>query len=399
MVSKILITGVGCISAAGKNTGELIENSRKGARFIAPPVNISADLPVKYPVFEVPMKDTEIGEPLVRENASRTVRLMSAAVSEALENAGLDAVALKKYRVGVCIGTTVGCTLNNESMYREFRSGVKPKDKEISFYLNNNPALFLASSLELKGPCSTVVNACSSGTDAIGIGASWLRHGLCDIVIAGGADELSRITYLGFISLLVSSAFPCKPFDKGRNGLNLGEGSGILVMENSETCRSRKGVSMAEFKGYGTCADAYHLTKPHPEGRGLKAAIASALAMGNIERSEVGFINAHGTSTADNDRVEGKVISELFPLKPAIVSTKSYTGHTLGAAGGIEAVFTVMGLLNGKIPATAGFSVPDEDCGIVPTTENLDIQCKYALSTSLAFGGNNSAVLLGRAEK
>jgi 3-oxoacyl-(acyl-carrier-protein) synthase len=263
-------------------------------------------------------------------------------------------------------------------------------------YLHANLAQAVGELLGVSGPRMTIVNACSSGTDAIGAASTWLKAGLCDVAIAGGADELSRVAMAGFWSLGVMSSEPCAPFDRDRTGLNLGEGAGILLLESAEHAHKRGKQSEFELAGFGAACDAHHLTAPHPQGRGLDAAIRTALAQANIAPDKIAFINAHGTATADNDRAEGNVIARIFGPKAAFLSTKGYTGHTLGAAGGLEAVFAVAGLRDKWIPASAGFQNQAEDIPIAPVARRTEINGEYALSTSLAFGGNNSAVLIRR---
>jgi 3-oxoacyl-[acyl-carrier-protein] synthase-1/3-oxoacyl-[acyl-carrier-protein] synthase II len=221
----------------------------------------------------------------------------------------------------------------------------------------------------------------------------WIETGVCDIVIAGGSDELCRTTYIGFTSLMITSQEPCRPFDRDRKGLNLGEGAGVVIIEDYEHARKRGARWLAFINGYGSSADAYHPTAPHPDGLGLRRAIKTALAEAGVPPSGVAFINAHGTSTLDNDKVEGKVIADLFPAGAPVVSTKSYTGHTLGAAGAIEAVLTIKGLQDKLLPATLGFEKGE---GVItPTLENTPISGTTAISNSLAFGGNNSALVIG----
>jgi len=214
--------------------------------------------------------------------------------------------------------------------------------------------------------------------------------------VAGGADEINRVALAGFWSLGVTSTQPCAPFDRDRSGLNLGEGAGILILE-SDSHASRHGRKhQCAIAGFGAACDAHHLTAPHPEGRGLDAAIRTALNQASIDPSQVAFINAHGTATADNDRAEGKVFERIFGREVRFLSTKGYTGHSLGAAGGLESAFTALGLQHGWIPASAGFVNQADDIPVAPVSRRTEILGEYALSTSLAFGGNNSALLIRR---
>jgi 3-oxoacyl-[acyl-carrier-protein] synthase-1/3-oxoacyl-[acyl-carrier-protein] synthase II len=335
---------------------------------------------------------------LGREDLLLTTRFALAATRQALADAGLDLGALQRLRVGVCLGTTVGSALNIEDFYREYRAGGNPELETIERFLRSNPAAAVSREHGLDGPVQTVVNACSSGTDAIGIAASWLRAGVCDVVLAGGADELCRIIYNGFISLMITDDQPCRPFDRERRGLNLGEGAAVLVLERPPAAAARGARTRARVLGYGSACDAHHLTAPHPEGRGLRKAFAEALATSGVAPREVAIINAHGTGTPDNDRVEGRVIHDLFPNTP-FVSTKGYTGHTLGAAGAIEAAFTVACLEAGNLPASGGFAEADPDIHATPASAGLEIHGSVAISDSLAFGGNNAVLVIGRADR
>ena len=385
------ITGLGCICAAGSSLSDVMTSLYSGVRSPGTPLRIRAELDKLPPLFEIAQDLKWLDAP---GEASRTNRLLIASVEEALGSAGITKEELKEKRVGVIIGTTVGCTMVQESFYRDYRDKEKPHSDDIFRGLANSPALFISSKYSLSGPATSITNACSSGTDAIGMAKAWIESGLCDMVIAGGSDELSRTTYLGFNSLLNTSTEPCRPFDRDRKGLNLGEGAAVLIIENSRMAAGEKRDALALVAGYGSSADAYHPTAPHPEGEGLIRATRTALSQAAIRPEEVAFINAHGTSTTENDKTEGKVIDALFPKGTPVVSTKSYTGHTLGAAGAIEAVLSVQALIDGQLPKTAGFENFDEECRISPTTDITRIEGNIAVSNSLAFGGNNSVLVL-----
>jgi len=389
----VVVTGLGAVCAAGESLPRIMDSLYSGRRNPSLPTSIQADLKSDYPVFEVrnPLDDLP-AIPYKRE-PTRTTHLALIAAEEAIGSAGLDHRMLATGRVGVCLGTTVGCTLNNEPFYRELRAGGYPDLAPVRRYLDGNPASFLAEALGCTGPVAAAANACSSGTDAIGLAKAWIETGQCDIAIAGGCDELSRIPYLGFIHLMISSHQPCLPFDKNRKGLNLGEGAGVVVLESEARSRDRSADKLASVAGYASFADAHHPTAPHPEGRGLKLAIRQALQEAELAPDEIGFVSAHGTATADNDLVEGRAVREVLGGRVPVVATKAYTGHTLGAAGALQAVFTVQALLDGRLPATAGFSTADPEIGMEPTREIVEIDARAAISNSLAFGGNNSALI------
>ncbi len=394
MIQRLpVVTGLGSFSAAGAGREASWASMMAGVVRCDLPRRFSAAPLRKSPVFEVPAAAWKRSAIVLEAGAARTlcVEFLLAALDEALAQASLRPDDLRGGRVGISIGTTVGCTLNDEDFYRDFKKGGRPGLSAIHRFLGNNPAPCLSRALNLRGPVSTIANACASGTDAVGQAMEWIQDGLCDLVIAGGTDELSRIPYLGFSSLLNTSERPCRPFDAGRDGLNLGEGAGVLIIEDRSAAEKRGARPLVEVGGYGCSTDAHHVTAPHPQGAGLERAVRQAL--GGRDPGRVAFINAHGTATVPNDVVEGTTLARLFGPAVPVVGTKSYTGHALGAAGALEAVFTVQGLLAGRIPGTAGFRDPDPACGIVPTREATAVRKTFALSTSLAFGGGNSAIL------
>lgn len=387
--TDIIITGLGVISAAGNGLAETLDSFAQTKRN-AGPVTLFPTV-TDYPVFEV----KHIPQEYVLEG-QRTLSLALIAVDQALDEARLD--DLSGYRVGVCMGSTVASQLNDLQFYTSYRQKNSASMVAVDRFLKGNLSECIAQRVKARGPVLTVVNACSSGTDAIGVALSWLKSDLCDIVIAGGADELNHIPYCGFASLGIINSGLCAPFDRDRKGLNLGEGAGVMVIEKKSVAQSRGMTSDLFLGGYGSLSDAYHLTAPSPDGVGLKASLRTALAEAGIAPRDVCFVNAHGTGTSDNDQVEGKVLEEIFGSELKMLSTKGYTGHTLGAAGGLEAVFTALGLREGWIPASAGFQNRDEAIPIAPVREKTTISGRYAVSTSLAFGGNNAAIVIGRGD-
>ncbi len=395
-VAPVAITGLGCLSAAGPTLSAGVAALFRKRRDPSPPGRFTTTHSIRYPVFEIPL-DWLPDDLRGRDDLLLTARFALVAAREAVADAGLDPGLLPRLRAGVVMGTTVGSSMNNEDFYREFYSGGRPGMGAIERYLTSNPAAVVARAFGLEGPCQTVVNACSSGTDAVGIGASWIREGVCDLVLAGGADELCRAIYNGFISLMITDASPCRPFDRRRKGLNLGEGAGVLVLESEKLLSERGARPRAAVLGYGSACDAHHLTAPHPEGAGLRRAMARAMAEAGIGPAGLAFVNAHGTATQDNDKVENRVLHDLLPGVP-FSSTKGHTGHTLGASGAIEAAFTVACLEEGKVPASAGFAEADPELPGRPVTVATPVTGVCALSDSLAFGGNNGVLVLGRSE-
>jgi 3-oxoacyl-[acyl-carrier-protein] synthase-1/3-oxoacyl-[acyl-carrier-protein] synthase II len=384
---KTPITGLGCLCGAGRSVPQLAQTLFAGHRRVAwRQIHGS-----RYPVF---LLDNEFVPAGYYEGpeCERCGRLAVAAADEALCHAGLTRAVLQQRRVGVCLGTTVGSAMNNETFYRDFRAGHMPEIEPIRRYLRANPAAMVTRAFDLTGPCQTITNACSSGSVAIGHAAQWVRAGLCDVAIAGGADMLCNVIHAGFLSLLVTDTEPCRPFDRNRRGLNLGEGAGVVVLESLSSIRERGASIQGWLCGYGNASDAHHISAPEPGGRGLRRAIEQALTQAHLAPQEIEFLNAHGTATPENDRVEGRLFPEMFPGIP-FGSTKGFTGHTLGAAGGIEAVITILCLHEKRIPASLGFHEPDPEFSGVPVVENTPIAGRYGLSDSVAFGGNNVALI------
>ena len=218
------------------------------------------------------------------------------------------------------------------------------------------------------------------------------------VAIGGGSDELNVVPLSGFGVLGILSDSICAPFDRDRKGLNLGEGAGVLVLEAEESCRERGHVPSLYLAGYGSAADAHHLTAPRPDGSGLERALQRAMTEAEMRPEDVCFVNAHGTGTSANDKIEGSVFKKTFAPGLKFLSTKGFTGHTLGAAGGLEAAFTAVALRQGWIPASAGFVRQDDEIGLSPVAKKTTISGPCAISTSLGFGGNNAAIAIRRCE-
>lgn len=381
----MVISGIGVLSAAGADAAETLR------AFAAPrrnPGTVSLfRTPLDYPVFEVACA-------LPAGGPSRTVQLALHAAREALSDARLGR-DLSGFRVGVCMGTTVACQLNDLDFYAAYRADGTVDGAAVRRFLKGNLAEAVAREFRAGGPRITAVNACSSSADAIGIALDWLRAGRCDAVIAGGADELNRIPLSGFGSLSVVSPRPCAPYDRDRQGLNLGEGAGVLILETRESAAARGVGARLALAGYGAACDAHHLTAPRPDGSGLETAVRLSLRDAGIAPADVAFVNAHGTATRDNDKVEGAVLARVFGPAVKVLSTKGYTGHTLGAAGALEAAFTALALREGWIPPSAGFENKDDEIPVGAVRERSAIAGAWAVSTSLAFGGNNASLVIG----
>lgn len=405
----IAVTGLGGLCACGNDMPSIM----KGL-YEKPLLQNFADVFGAYPflqqhsssstVDEYPMFALRPNSPFQRGYiAEDTMALARIAAHEALadgnlrQQSGLDLA--KGERLGICLGTTSGASIYFLSACKELAANgqLSPfSNKELASYFNSNLALTLGAELGAKGPVASATNACTSGADAIGMACEFLRHGWCDYMLAGGADALSYVPYIGFSKLMIYDTRPCRPFSADRNGLNLGEGAGILLLERAEHALRRKAKISGFISAYSCANDAYHTTRPHPEGRGLQRAIEGVLRQAGVEASDLAFVNAHGTGTPENDKTETLVFEKVLPNVP-VWASKGVTGHTLGAAGGLEAAFTINALLQGEIPPSSGVE-PGKSINNMLVCHPTPVRKAYALSVSLGFAGSNSALLFKKPE-
>lgn len=391
----VVVVGLGLLSTLGKDLAANTVGLFGPRKTPKPPTLFSTDHEIAYPVYELDDDSWFLDRLPDGPTLTRAAGMTAAVALEAAQSAGLDQEAISRRRAGVVVGTTVGASILSDEFYVRWRKGEEPAPDFLAEHLRSNPAACAAGLIGATGMHQTIINACSSGADAIGVGLDLLRSGVCDLVFAGGVDELRRVVHSGFISLKIADADPCKPFDASRKGLNLGEGAAMLALETEESACRRGAPILGRVLGFGAALDAWHMTAPHPDGRGLKRAIRDALAEAGASPADIGFVNAHGTATPDNDATESAVLDELLPGVP-FLSTKGLTGHTLGAAGAIEAVFTLLCLQRGLIPASAGFTEKDPALpGPGPVATPTPTLARMALSQSLAFGGSNAALVLG----
>lgn len=325
----------------------------------------------------------------------------------ALKDGEIDLEKEDRERIGVIIGSGIGGieTLENEHSKLLQKGPRRVSPLFIPMMISNIAPGYVSIHFGLKGPSMTITTACASGTHAIGESFRMIQSGVCDMIIAGGTEAaISSIAVAGFSSMNALSirndepAKASRPFDKDRDGFVIGEGAGILVLEELEHALKRNARIYAEVVGYGSTSDAYHITAPDPGAEGAKKAMELALKDGNVSYDEIDYINAHGTSTYLNDKLETLAIKSLFKEHSnniSISSTKSMTGHLLGAAGGIEAIATALAIKEGKVPPTINYEVPDEECDLNYTpNQSIDREIRYGMSNSLGFGGHNATVLL-----
>jgi 3-oxoacyl-(acyl-carrier-protein) synthase len=326
---------------------------------------------------------------------SRTALLALIATKEAIKMAGLSLDDCNKS--GIISGTSVGGMDISELAYSDLLKGI-PVDYKASFSGHDcgHSTQLIAEQLSIKGYSSTISTACSSSANTIMHAAKLIKSGQLDSAIAGGTDALSIFTLNGFSSLKILDNEWCKPFDQNRMGLNLGEGAAYLVLESEEHLKARNGKALAELIGYGNANDAYHQTASSPDGKGAYNAIKTALEVAKMKPDQISYINAHGTGTSNNDQSESLALQTIFGEKVApYSSTKAFTGHTLGAAGGIEAVFSIMAIEQQTLLPNLNLQQP---MGIInaPTKVYESAKIENVLSNSFGFGGNCSSLIFSK---
>ena len=323
------------------------------------------------------------------------------AADEAIQEARLGERNFSPQRIAIVLGAGSGGVLEAERYRRQLYEGrVKPRPSLLLPFPACNLTDLIGNCYGFYGPRSTIATACSSSATAIGYAADLIRTGRVDVVLAGGSESLSELTFSGFNALRSVDRTTCRPFDRLREGLVLGEGAGMLVIESRERAAADGIAAYGTVLGYGICADAYHMTTPDPSGEGPRRSMALALAHAGVDAASVDYINAHGTGTPVNDRTETLAIKRLFGRRAdsiAVSSTKSAHGHCLGAAGAVEAAATLLALQHGVLPPTIHLHEPDPDCDLdyVPNVART-AEIRVALSNSFAFGGNNTTLALAK---
>ena len=318
---------------------------------------------------------------------------MIAALGEALKQDGQFRPEL------TVIGTTSGGMSYGENYYRALDRGgdLRRAAAWIANYPPQKPILDAQQRFGLSAPCQVIANACASGTNAIGHAFECIRSGRYQRVLTGGYDALSELVFIGFDSLQAATPEKCRPFDRGRSGMVLGEGAAVLALENLDAARARDAAILGEIVGYGISTDNFHMTQPNPSGTGARLAMERALQSANIPPRCVDYINAHGTATTFNDAAEGTAISQLFDDVP-VSSTKSMMGHSLGAAGAVEAIVCLLALEHQFLPPNINFRAPDKDVDLrIVANESQPASLRTVLSNSFGFGGTNASLLIQRA--
>ncbi|MFE0026349.1 beta-ketoacyl-[acyl-carrier-protein] synthase family protein [Amycolatopsis sp. NPDC059021] len=401
MGTEVAVTGLGLVTPAGIGVPANWAAVRAGKPAAA------WDAAVSRISCRVPGFDTE--ELLGARRALRLdpfVQFALVAASEAIADARLDPETWDGARVGVVLGCADGGPGTTEAQHRVFldEGAHRVSPLLLPMRLPNMLAGQMAMQFGAKGPNLVVATACASGATAVGMACDLLALDRCDVVLAGGSEAmLTPLTLAGFARMgALSERFgephrASRPFDADRDGFVAGEGAGVLVLERSADARARGVTAHARVVGHGASADAHHITKPEPHGLGGEAAILAALADAGVGPREVSHVNAHGTSTPANDRTEAALLARLLPHRPLVTSTKGVTGHLLGAAGAVEAVYTVLTAEHGIIPPTANLEKLDPEIDIDVATTATSARIALALSNSFGFGGQNAVLAIARA--
>jgi 3-oxoacyl-[acyl-carrier-protein] synthase II len=390
----VVVSGLGIVSPYGAGVKSFWSGLAAGACAIKPITVIDTEGFRSRIAAEIPAEVmSALGSSRRR---SRADRIALAAAREALADAGLEGAATE---AALLIGAVGGGMLEGEDWYWEVARGrPSPRMRALRSILPFSHAETLGWRLGLTGPKETVVMACASGAASIALGADLVRAGVTPTALVGGVDALTHICFMGFNALKLLDPTPCRPFDRDRRGMSIGEAAAFLVIEDAEHCRARGGRGYARLAGYGMTTDAHHVTAPHPEGEGMIHAMRQALEDAGLAAADVGYVNAHGTGTPQNDRAEALALRRVFGEGGALVSsTKSLVGHTMAAAGSVEAVATILALQHGLLPPTANLEQVDPevpfDClpGVARPAE-----IAAALSNSFGFGGQNVSLIFQR---
>lgn len=386
---KIYVTGLGVVSGIGTGVSENIEALRQGKHDIGKVTLFPTALDV--PVSEVKHCNEELKQLLgipPQQTLSRTALLGMVAAKEALEDAGIASL-----RIGFISATSVGGMDLSEHFYESFKENPKSgRLREVISHDCGSSTELIASYLGINDFITTISTACSSAANAIMLGARMIKHGLLDAVVVGGTDALCRFTLNGFNSLMILDRAHCRPFDRSRAGLNLGEGAGYLVLQPESSLRR---TPYCELSGYANTNEAYHQTGSSPEGHGAFLSMSEVIASSGIPPEEIDYINVHGTGTPGNDVSEGMALRRIFGKHvPPFSSVKAFIGHTLGASEGIEAVYSALSVNKGMIYPNLNFTDAMPETGLIPeTTFREGLPIRHVLSNAFGFGGNDSSLL------
>lgn len=395
-MNEIVITGLGAISSIGNSVEDMFLSLKQGKHGIKPITVLDTRLSSDYLAGEIKLTNKELSEMSELTGLqSRTTLLSSIAVSELIKSSGLSQEEVKK--TGFISSTTVGGMDKTELSYYDLKGG--KKTAIAALHPSGEHTEKIAKLFGINAHVSTVSTACSSASNAMIIGARMIKSKQIDRVIVGGVDALSKFTMNGFKSLMILDKDHCKPFDSERKGLNLGEAAAYLLIESKESALKRKAKIFAILSGYMNVNEAFHQTASNGEGAFL--AMSKAITLANLKPEDVNYINAHGTGTDNNDDSESKAINRVFKDTEKenvfFSSTKAFTGHTLAASGGVEAIISILSINNNFIPSNLNFVNKIKEANLIPVNNNIsDFPIKHVLSNSFGFGGNNTSLLFSK---
>jgi 3-oxoacyl-(acyl-carrier-protein) synthase len=398
MDAPVYVAGVGVISAIGNNTAECLRSLQRGETGLAEICYLETAHRGEFPVAEVKLNNSQLsGLSGFNEGITRTAMLSMVAAKEAWDDAVIeDQWAL---RTGFISANTVGGMDKTEDFFKDFLQDTqKGRLRDVVNHTCGSVTGLVAGKLGIGHYVSTISTACSSSANAIIYGARLIKNNILDVVIAGGTDALTRFTLNGFNTLMILDPQYSQPFDDNRRGLNLGEGAGYVVLVSGRVAKLLKKPLYCLLSGYFNANDAYHQTASSPEGAGSLLAMEGALNKAGLKASDIGYINLHGTGTQNNDSSEGAAIKKLFyPHYPKMSSTKAFTGHTLGASAGIEAVFSALAVKQGMVYPNLRFHTQMQDTPFAPEAEfSVQANLKHVLSNSFGFGGNCSSLIFSK---
>ncbi|RUA24160.1 MAG: beta-ketoacyl-[acyl-carrier-protein] synthase family protein [Bacteroidetes bacterium] len=397
-MKRVFVTGMGVISALGNGLAEQItalQNSRSGIRKIC---NLDSIHKGVLPAAEIEYSNEDLKSLIPNldssESYTRGQLLSLIAVNEAIATANLSPEDIKE--LTIVSSNTIGSMDYTEKYYRDYRP-------ELQYYFNKAHSIGetsrrIAHYLQTEGLITTISTACSSSANAIMLGSKLIRSGRAKRVLVGGSDSITKFSVDGFTSLLIYDENVCKPFDKNRNGLNLGEAGAYLILESEDVLGNKQ--SFGEIVAYANRNEAYHATASSPEGEGAYLTMKQAIEKANLSSEDISFVHAHGTATPTNDESELNALKRIFKHKiPAFASSKSYVGHTLGAAGALNAIYTLLAMQHSFLFENLNFdeSIDGINEPIRKFTSNFPIQ--YAISNAFGFGGNNNSIVFANTQK
>ena len=395
-MGKVVVTGMGMITAIGDSVTANRQSLLQGHSGIGRAVYFQSKYAGLLPFAEIKHSTESLRDQLKinQPGITRTDLIALHALREAVADAGLSQAVLQADSTALIGASTVGGMCLTDEMYADANEPGNKGSQYLSAYSNSACNMFLQSQYHIGGIVNTFNTACSSSANSIMYGARLLKNGLAKRVIAGGVDSLAKFTVNGFNALMILSNEPCRPFDINRKGLNLGEGAAFLVLEREEDATGKK--IYAEVKGYGNSNDAFHPSSTSPEADGPFYCMKKALERAGLQPAGIDFINAHGTATENNDETESIAMLRLFETPPAFASTKSFTGHTLGAAGAVEAVYSILNLHHQEVYPSLNFNEPIATTKLVPVKEYASVPLQHVMSNSFGFGGNCSSLVFGK---